>query len=102
MLIEYRVREVTRYYITRFEDDGKGSAGVSTLGEYSNPDTAYEVGYALCKAEHERLGFPLGDERIQYPRHPNEPSHEPCEVKGHLTAQEIVAKVPAGGTRAAL
>jgi hypothetical protein len=73
MLIEYRVREVPRYYVTRFEDDGEGSAVVSTFGEYSNPGTAYEVGYALCKAEHERLGFPLDDGRIQYPRHPNEP-----------------------------
>lgn len=68
MLIEYRVREVTRYYVTRFEDDGKGRAGSSSFGEYGNPETAYEVGYALCKAEHERLGFPPDDERIQYPR----------------------------------
>jgi hypothetical protein len=29
---------------------------------------AYAVGYALCKAEHDRLGWPPADERIQYPK----------------------------------
>jgi hypothetical protein len=76
MLIEYRVREITRYIVTRYEtsgpdDEGKGSGSVTTVGEYANADMAYEVGYAVCKAEHDRLGFPIDDARIQYPRHPN-------------------------------
>ena len=72
--IEYRVRPVTRYIVTRWEGDPDGaSAASSQIGtEYANAETAYEVGYALCRAEHERLGWPIGDERIKYPRHPNE------------------------------
>jgi hypothetical protein len=65
--IEYRVRPVTRYVVTRYEASGNG-AGVRTLGEYDNQMVAQEVGYALCKAEHERLGYPPGDMRIIYPQ----------------------------------
>lgn len=75
--IEYQVRVVERYIVTRFEqgpvsEAGTCAGGSAGRGEYDNADTAYEVGYALAKAEHERLGWPLGDERIQYPRHPKE------------------------------
>lgn len=67
--IEYRVRPVTRYVVTRYYESVDGRAGgVETKGEYENAQVAYEVGYALCKAEHERLGLPLDDARIQYPR----------------------------------
>lgn len=71
--IEYRVKPVTRYIVTRYEsqmsdDRRSGSTGpVSERGEFPNFDTAYAVGYALCKAEHEQLGYPLDDERIKYP-----------------------------------
>lgn len=64
--IEYRVRPVTRYIITRYETDSD-SGSVEGRGEYDNADVGYEVAYALCKAEHERLGWPEGDPRIQYP-----------------------------------
>lgn len=74
--IEYRVRPVTRYIVTRYHESENGG-GVDTLGEYDNHDTAYAVGYALCKAEQERLGWPIGDERIMYPEHP---SHNPNAV----------------------
>ena len=67
--IEYRVRPVTRYVVTRYEDQMEnGTASVRTLGEYDNQQVAQEVGYALCKAEHERLGWPPGDMRILYPQ----------------------------------
>lgn len=72
-LIEYRVRPVTRYIVTRYERSAsaQGQLGGSvSLGEYDNGDTAYAVAYALCKAEHEHLGYPIGDERIQYPLMP--------------------------------
>lgn len=69
--VEYRVRPVTRYIVTRYEST-ENSAGCDPLGEFDNADTAQAVGYALCRAEHERLGWPLDDDRIQYPRHPNE------------------------------
>ncbi len=67
--IEYRVRPVTRYVVTRYENQGEqGTAAVRTLGEYDNQTVAQEVGYALCKAEHERLGWGPGDMRIIYPQ----------------------------------
>lgn len=71
--IEYRVRPVTRYIVTRYEQevsdsDSTRDGASSRHGEFENFEIAYEVGYALCKAEHERLGWPLGDPRIQYPR----------------------------------
>lgn len=65
-MIEYRVRPVTRYVVTRFEDN-ETHGGSSQHGEFDNQDVAHEVAYALCRAEHERLGYPPGDERIQYP-----------------------------------
>jgi hypothetical protein len=64
--VEYRVRPVTRYIITRYAVEGAGGS-IETRGEYDNAHVAYEVGYALAKAEHERLGYPPGDERIVYP-----------------------------------
>lgn len=72
-LIEYRVRPVTRYIVTRFHREEDGSSAAPTVmgrGEFDNPDTAWDVGYALARAEHERLGWPLGDVRIKYPQHP--------------------------------
>jgi hypothetical protein len=66
--IEYRVRPVTRYVVTHYKEDTEAkSASVGGLGEYDNELVAYEVAYALCKAEHERKGWPPGDERITYP-----------------------------------
>jgi hypothetical protein len=69
--IEYRVRPVTRFIVTRYGatcKNGVEGNGVITLGEYDNAEVAHEVGYALCKSEHDRLGWPLGDERITYPQ----------------------------------
>ena len=79
-LIEYRVRPVTRYVITRFERADVGElerSSIRTLGEYDNAEVAYEVAYALCKADHERLAWPLDDARIQYPRHPSAGTEPP-------------------------
>lgn len=68
MQVEYKIREVTRYVVTRWHTSGhNGSAGVETKGEFDNADMAYQVAYALCKDEHERLGYSIGDERIKYP-----------------------------------
>lgn len=74
MKIEYRVRPVTRFIVTRWQGDEAGhcqQASQTVGNDYSNADTAYEVAYALCKAEHDRLGYPPGDERVQYPYHPS-------------------------------
>ena len=84
--IEYRVRPVMRYVVTRYSK-GSNSVGSEVRGEYDNERVAYEVGYALCKAEHERLGWPPGDERIQYPTY-----FEPPIVPAiHLTVPEAKA-----------
>lgn len=73
--IEYRVRPVTRYIVTRFHQEGDGgSAGIDTKGEFGNEEIAYEVAYALCKHEHRQLGYPLDDERIKYPDAPGSES----------------------------
>lgn len=79
--IEYRVRPVTRFIVTRFEKVGGehvapnarniGSVGSVGNGEFNNADTAYAVAYALARADHERLGYELGDPRIRYPDAPD-------------------------------
>lgn len=66
MNVEYRVRPVTRFIVTRFHQD-ENSGGVETKGEFDSAHVAYQVGYALAKEEHQRLGYPVGDERIKYP-----------------------------------
>lgn len=68
--VEYRVRPVTRYVVTRFHRQSSGnqaSGGCEAMGEFDNSETAYAVGYALAKQEHARLGYPPGDMRIKYP-----------------------------------
>lgn len=71
--IEYRVRPVTRYIVTCFRNSPTGrTGGVSQHGEFDNEETAYAVGYALARADHEREGWPLGDGRIRYPTRPSE------------------------------
>lgn len=69
--IEYRVVPVTRYFVARYESGiADRPSGATTKGEYDNENVAYQVGYALCKAEHESLGWPIGDMRIMYPDGP--------------------------------
>lgn len=72
--VEYRIRPVTRYVVTRYHEQGLHGqyvgAGSEQKGEFDNADTAYAVGYALAKHEHEQLGWPVGDERITYPSNP--------------------------------
>jgi hypothetical protein len=66
--LEYQVRMAPRYYVTRYHETAGGNTGSSeTKGVYDNAEVAHEVAYALCKAEHDRLGLAPGDERIIYP-----------------------------------
>lgn len=68
--IEYRIKPVTRYIVTRHES-GDHSIGSEQIGnEYDTADVAYQVGYAVCAMEHQRLGWDIGDERIRYPADP--------------------------------
>lgn len=76
MTIEYRVKRVERFIVTRYEveagpDGSKGS--VRQIGnEYDNSETAYEVGYALARADQERLNLPPGDMGVIFPNRPME------------------------------
>ena len=86
-LIEYKVRPVTRYIVTRYErrvtgDEKAQSSSNCGRGEYENADTAYEIAYALAKADHEKMGWPIDDERIQYPRHPDEENSQRMRQEG--------------------
>lgn len=57
MKIEYKVRPVTRYVVTRFHDDGRNQ-GSELKGQFDNELTAYEVANAL--ARHESADHDLG------------------------------------------
>ncbi len=50
MEVEYRVKPVTRYIITRFHSDGR-SGGVEECGEFRNGNSAYTVARALSEFE---------------------------------------------------
>lgn len=80
--VEFKVRPVTRYIVTRYtETGGLGGREASSecKGEFDNSESAYQVGYALAKHDHDLLGYPSGDDRIQYPDRPvqADPSVDP-------------------------
>lgn len=54
-VIEYRVRPVTRYVVTRFHSEGegpvRGMAGCETCGEFDNMERANTVAHALHASE---------------------------------------------------
>lgn len=64
--VQYRITAITRHNVTRYFRTGD-VGGSASKGEFDNYDTAYSVAYALCKEEHDRLGWAAGDERISYP-----------------------------------
>lgn len=64
--IEYRVKRVERYIVTRSEQE-ETSGSVVQRGFYETPQVAYEVAYALCKAEHEKSGEEPGSMNFIYP-----------------------------------
>lgn len=69
MEIEYRVRPVTRYIVTRFEGDERGGSS-SEIGTYPSEETAYHVGYALAKADMERQASVINAKRVIFPEDP--------------------------------
>lgn len=68
--VEYRVLPVTRYIVTRSEQ-GDDCGVVATQGQYENAETAHQVAYALCKAEHDRSGEPQDSMNFIYPKIPD-------------------------------
>lgn len=93
-LIEYRVKPVTRYIVTRFEKHENGTSSIGSVGrgEFDREDVAYEVAYAMAKLDHERKGWPLDDERIQYPRHVTSEEYS-VSVAGVLAGARDLAEV---------
>ena len=91
MKVEYRVRPITRYIVTRWheetDDQGRHLGGSDTRGEYDNAEVAYEVAYALCKAEHDASGQPLDSMSFIYP----EPIVPPV-VSDHQQAQDAMRR----------
>lgn len=72
MTIEYRVKPVTRYIVTRHDATNPPGSVRQIGGEHDNAEVAYQVGYALARQEAENLCYGPGDMRLIYPRHPNE------------------------------
>ncbi len=70
MTVEYRIKPITRYIVTRFESDAKSAGVCSEVGTYDSADTAYDVGYAMCKLEHQKSGEHPESMNFIYPLHP--------------------------------
>lgn len=67
MTIEYRVKRVERFIVTRHEDTGSTGSTRQIGKEFDGFDTAFEVGYALAKADQERLGLAEDDMGVIFP-----------------------------------
>lgn len=67
MIIEYRVKRVERFIVTRHEDNGTTGSTRQIGKEFDNFDTAYEVGYALADTEQKRLGLKPDDMGVIFP-----------------------------------
>ena len=90
MKVEYRVRKITRYIVTRYyETEGGHTGGCEERGQYDNEAIAFEVATALARHEHHSLGYPPGDERIQYPRRPSSVDAE-CEDVAYALADDLI------------
>lgn len=50
-MIEYKVRPVVRYIVTRYESEEQGTGSSVTLGEYPNEEIAEKVCSVLESAE---------------------------------------------------
>lgn len=67
MKIEYKIRPVTRFVVTRFEQDADGMRECTTRGEFDNEQVAYDVGYALAKLDADNLKLPPDDMTVIFP-----------------------------------
>lgn len=67
MTIEFRVKSVERFIVTRHEDGPTASGAQQKGPEYASFDTAYEVATALARQEQEKLGLPPGDMGVIFP-----------------------------------
>ena len=65
--VEYKVRRVERFVVTRFQELKNGASGVVTLSEHPGWDTAFTVAEALAKQEASLRGMSPFDERMRFP-----------------------------------
>ena len=87
MTIEYRIKPVVRYFVTRHVSDGVVS-GVQNCGsEYSSGETAYEVAYALARADVERLSLPIDSMEVIFP---TQPIQYTLETNGKYGVDQLV------------
>ena len=86
-MIEYRVKRVERFIVTRHEEAEDAITGsVRQIGnEYDSFEVAYEVGYALARADQERLSLSPGDKGVIFPS----PSLEDARA-GNQSRSEVV------------
>lgn len=92
MTIEYRVKPITRYIVTRHEElseqdalmRGQQAGSRQIGGEHDNAEVAYQVGYALARFEAENLGYGPDDMRLIYPQHPREQFARAVGADGQL------------------
>lgn len=68
MYVTYSIWPVTTWKANRGYSDDNGGGGVESIGSFRSEADARKAADALCRAEHEALGYPPGDERIEYPR----------------------------------
>lgn len=66
-MIEYRVKPVTRYIVTRYESGGQSAGRATERGQFDNQKTAHDVAYAMCKLEHDIAGTTPDDPWFKYP-----------------------------------
>lgn len=62
----------THYMIVRTLEKGGMTLTDHPAADLPSAQFAYDTAYAWCKLEHEALGYPPGDERVQYPTMPTE------------------------------
>lgn len=71
MFVQYKVRPVTRFVVTRFhsteEEDGTFSGGSGTLGEFDCFAYAYQAANAMAKEERQELGDMVDDKNFAFP-----------------------------------
>ncbi len=82
MTIEYRVRRVERFIVTRHEDGP--TPGAQQKGpDYPSFEQAYEVATALARAEREHLDLPPGDMGVIFP------SSSVSESRGKISERQL-------------
>jgi hypothetical protein len=74
--IEYKVRPVTRYIVTRFESDGE-SGGSEVCGEFDREENAMRVGFALAKNDLDHYGYRKAN--VTFPNTPDDWAYYPEE-----------------------